>query len=175
MKSIRTLIALIIVPLCLFSCSNATKSETSSTPSYQSSDEPPIGGIKPKDEAFKGNGEYDVDLTQLNSSMVYAQVSDMMNYPDNYKGKSVKANGTFAYFKDDNTGNEYFSVVIKDATACCAQGLEFVLDGDYTYPKDYPAQDANITVTGNFDYYTEGDYRYARLTNAKMDVGQLSW
>ena len=169
-----TLIALMALPLCFYSCGGTTAS--SSEPSYQSSGDTPVGGIKPKDEAFNSSsGEYDIDLTQLSSSMVYAQVNDMFVNPEQYVGKTVKANGTFDYFKDDKTGNEYFSVVIKDATACCAQGLEFVLDGDYTYPKDYPAQNAEITVTGKFNYYNEGENRYAQLTNAKMDVGQLSW
>ena len=172
MKSIKTLIALLTIPLCFYSCASSTAS--SSEPSYQSAEDPPVGGIKPKDEAFTSSGEYDVDLTQLSSSMVYAQVNDMFVNPDQYVGKSVRANGTFDYFKDDKTGNEYFSVVIKDATACCAQGIEFVLDGDYTYPKDYPAQNAEITVTGNFNYYNEGENRYAQLTDAKMEVGTLS-
>ena len=46
----------------------------------------------------------------------------------------------------------------RDATACCAQGIEFVLTEDYVYPDDYPEVDEEICVVGVFDTYQEGDY-----------------
>ena len=55
--------------------------------------------------------------------------------------------------------------MIADATACCSQGIEFVPDGDYTYPE----LNSSITVSGIFaTYYEEGVYRYCRLIYAKM-------
>jgi uncharacterized membrane protein YcgQ (UPF0703/DUF1980 family) len=94
----------------------------------------------------------------------------MMTNPDSYKGKSVRAKGTFSYFKDDATGKEYFAVLVQDATACCAQGIEFVLKGDYKYPQDYPEQDTEITVSGRFDCYSEGEYSYIQLLDADMKL-----
>lgn len=47
--------------------------------------------------------------------------------------------------------------VVTDATACCAQGLEFVCRDDKTYPDDYPARGADITVTGEFESYQDAD------------------
>ena len=32
----------------------------------------------------------------------------------------------------------YHACVIPDATACCAQGIEFTLAGDHRWPDDYP-------------------------------------
>jgi hypothetical protein len=118
---------------------------------------------------------YDVDLTQLNSSMVYAQVYDMVANPDNYMGQRVRAKGPFSYFKDEQTGNEYFAVLISDATACCSQGIEFVLDGDHKYPEDYPALETEITVSGEFNYYKEGVNTYCQLINAQIEDNKLSW
>ena len=49
--------------------------------------------------------------------MVYAQVYDMVANPDDYMGKSIRVKGPFSYFKDSQTGNEYFAVLVSDATA----------------------------------------------------------
>ena len=122
----------------------------------------------------KDAGDYDVDLTSLSSTMVYSEVYDMMTSPDDYIGKKVKMEGQFAIYRaTDEEGNViddsmYFACVIADATACCSQGLEFVLDGDYSFPEDYPEVGEDITVAGTFDTYTEGDYLYCHLVDAVM-------
>ena len=48
--------------------------------------------------------------------------------------------------------------VVTDATACCAQGLEFVCRDDKTYPDDYPELNAEITVTGAFEIYEKNGH-----------------
>lgn len=113
--------------------------------------------------------DVDVDLTVLSATMVYSEVYNMMKNPDEYIGKSVRMRGEFAYFKDESTGKEYFACIIKDATACCAQGIEFELAGDYKYPEDYPELGSEVTVKGVFDTYKEGDNQYATLRNAQRE------
>lgn len=66
--------------------------------------------------------------------MVYSEVYNMVTTPQNYIGKKVKMKGKFATYYDQTTGNNYFGCIISDATACCSQGIEFVLTDDYTYP-----------------------------------------
>lgn len=110
----------------------------------------------------------DVDLTALSSTMVYSEVYNMMVYPDEYIGKSVKIKGLFASCYDEADDNYYFACIIQDATACCAQGIEFVLTDDYSYPNDYPQEDAEICVVGVFDTYQDGDYIYCTLRNARL-------
>ena len=123
------------------------------------------------DSVDKSNGDIDVDLTILDSNIVYAQVFDMLNNPDNYMGQKVKAKGTFAYTTDPSTDGEYFAVFIADASACCQQGLEFEWEGDHTYPDDYPQIGQDITVVGTFNTYTEGSYMYCQLKDAELQVG----
>ena len=118
----------------------------------------------------KSNGDIDVDLTILDSNIVYAQVFDMLNNPDNYLGQTVKAHGTFAYTTDPATGGEYYAVFIADASACCQQGLEFVWEGDHTYPDDYPEIGQEITVIGKFNTYKEGSYEYCQLKDAELQI-----
>lgn len=90
----------------------------------------------------------------------------MVYTPEDYMGKTVKMNGTFSIYESDD--RNYYTRLISDATACCSQGIEFVLDEDYTYPDDYPELGSEITVTGTFDTYTEGELTYCQLVDAVM-------
>ncbi|MBR6271264.1 MAG: hypothetical protein IKR26_03840 [Lachnospiraceae bacterium] len=110
----------------------------------------------------------DVDLTALSGTMVYSEVYNMLVSPENYIGKTVKMDGSFAIFHDDVSDKYYFACIIADATACCSQGIEFVLTEDYSYPDDYPNQGEDICVIGVFDTYKEGDYTYCTLRNARI-------
>ncbi|MBE5830592.1 MAG: hypothetical protein E7306_02495 [Butyrivibrio sp.] len=110
----------------------------------------------------------DVDLTVLSSTMVYSEVYNMMVSPDNYKGKTVKMKGQFVPYYDEATGKYYFACFISDATACCSQGIEFILSDDYTYPADYPQEGDTICVIGTFDTYMEGESMYCTLRNAVL-------
>ena len=109
----------------------------------------------------------DVDLTKLGSTMVYSEVYNMMNTPENYMGKRVRMKGAFAVAQGDD--KYYYACLISDATACCAQGIEFVLREERAYPDDYPQEGTEITVTGVFDTYNEGERQYCQLVDATME------
>ena len=113
------------------------------------------------------NGDIDVDLTLLNASMAYAQVNDMLMYPDRYTGKKVRMRGTFYVFPGDE--RNYFCVVITDATACCSQGIEFILAEERKYPSEYPSEGDEITVTGFYHTYPEGQIMYPELYDAVIE------
>lgn len=110
----------------------------------------------------------DVDLTVLTPGMVYAEVYNIVTEPGSYIGKTMKMKGTFGVYYDEATGQYYFACLIQDATACCQNGIEFVLDGEHVYPDDYPELGSVITVTGVFDTYEDGGYTYCTLRTAKL-------
>ncbi|MCR4850401.1 MAG: hypothetical protein K5870_03995 [Lachnospiraceae bacterium] len=110
----------------------------------------------------------DVDLTTLSSTMVYSEVYNMMALPEEYIGKTIKMDGIFSSFYDEATGKYYFACIIMDATACCSQGIEFELEGEHTYPDDYPTEGDKVCVIGTFDTYQEGEYTYCTLRNARI-------
>ena len=116
----------------------------------------------------KAERPVDLDLSALSGTVVYSQVYDMMTEPENYLGQRVKVKGNFSYFQDSGTLNEYFAVVIADATACCAQGMEFVWAGEHSYPRDYPPEDSEITVVGTFSTYDEDGYTYIQLADSDV-------
>lgn len=117
----------------------------------------------------------DVDLTVLSSTMVYSEVYNMLYfYPEDYYGKNVKMTGQFNVYQwVDESGivadmPVAYACIISDATACCAEGVEFVLEGDYTYPDDYPELGTEITVIGEFQSYEENGMTWYHLVNARL-------
>lgn len=120
-------------------------------------------GIKTKTNQTAAEG-VDVDLTVMSSTMIYSEVLNMMTNPDDYVGKVIKMEGIYSTFHDDITGNDYYACIIQDATACCAQGIEFVLS-DKNYPED---KGQILSVVGTFDTYDEDGVKYCTLRNAEL-------
>ena len=110
--------------------------------------------------------DIDIDLTRLSSTMIYSEVSNMMTSPEDYVGKMVRMNGKLAVYKYPE--KNYYTCIIKDATACCQQGVEFLWAGNHKYPDDYPNEGDGIIVTGVFDIYYEGENKYIQLKDASL-------
>lgn len=106
----------------------------------------------------------DVDLTALSSTMVYSEVYNMLTEPERYEGKTVRMAGGYSAFLDESTGILYRVCMIADATACCAQGMEFILTDD-----NYPEMESDITVVGTFQTYTENGTQYCHLVDAVLE------
>lgn len=142
-----------------------------SLPAYTSQSVPPTEQPVP---SFTKNEEgVEVDLTELSSGAIYSVVYDMMIEPENYVGKVVKMKGLFDTFFDETTGIRYYACVIKDATQCCAQGIEFDPVQPGTFPDDYPELGQECTVVGTFDVYKEGEQRYVTLRKANMTFSKV--
>jgi hypothetical protein len=109
-----------------------------------------------------------IDLTEMSSTMVYSQVYNMVFYPERFTGTKVRMEGVYSDYFDMATGKHYFGCLIMDATACCAQGIEFQPTEAFSYPEDYPQDGDMVTVEGEFDIYTEDGTQYCTLTNAEI-------
>ncbi|MDO5564755.1 MAG: hypothetical protein Q4F88_05975 [Eubacteriales bacterium] len=122
----------------------------------------------------KDTKNIDLDLTSLSATFVYSEVYNMMNTPDAYIGKKIKMNGQFALYQQNINGQVinpeiiYYACIIKDATACCSQGIEFILKGNKKYPQDYPQIGTEITIVGNFQTYEENGTMYCHLVDAEI-------
>ena len=109
-------------------------------------------------------GKIDVDLTKLSSTMVYSEVYNMLTAPESYVGKTVKMTGGYSAFMNEDTGAVYRVCMIADASACCAQGMEFVLKDGMAYPE----MESDITVVGTFQVYDENGATFCHLVNAEL-------
>lgn len=156
MKKIIAIILALVLTLSFAACSkNSDKNENSNSKATTKITESTTAEAK----------SVDLDLTQLSSTVVYSEVYNMLITPDDYKGKIIKMKGQFNQYTDEETGKIYNAVIIPDATACCQQGLEFELS-DKTNPNF--EQNTEITVVGTFDTYSDGEFFYCHLKNAKI-------
>ena len=112
----------------------------------------------------------DIDLTTMNATMVYSQVSDMLSRPSTYLHKIVKVKGPFKPYESTNPDYCYPAIIVQDATACCGNGLEFLL---YGVPRcsmeggnGYPILNEEATVIGRFETYLEGTSLFVHLVDA---------
>lgn len=152
---------------------SSASAESIPTPKEQETPDEQQTPEEPEQTQTSADG-VDVDLTVLSSTMVYSEVYNMLyNDPAHYFGKTVKAKGTFSLYQLVTDGvlqpdPVAYACIIADATACCAEGMEFVLEGDYTYPDDYPELGAEITVIGEFQSYEENGMTWYHLVNARL-------
>lgn len=116
-----------------------------------------------------GFQKVDVDLSRLSGIMVYSEVYNMMFEPEKYAGKTVRMKGMF-YAVTEDRPRPVFACIVQDATACCMQGLEFRLKGNYKYPKDYPPIFSEITVVGTFFYENDGWFVNIGLKDAVLEA-----
>ncbi len=167
-KVLLVFYALLLFPVltsCVRSDSPAQSISVTESPSQTSED---AGLIEAASDS--GYECVDLDLSVMSGVVVYAQVYNMLDRPSSYLDKVIRVRGTLNYFRDEKSGNEYFAVLISDATACCAQGIEFVWAGEHSYPQDYPPLGTELTVTGRFELYEDDAFTYVHLADA-----QVSW
>ena len=102
----------------------------------------------------------DYDLTNMSSTMIYAEVFNMLIEPEKYENKRVKMKGFFTIY-NEGSNDEVYSVIVPDATACCQQGIEFF----YDFKDNKPVANSEITVTGIFNVHMLSDgisYNYIK-------------
>ena len=120
-------------------------------------------------ESVKKDGEVDYDLTVMGADMVYATVYQMMIDPKSYIGKSFKIRGNYYSYYSNDKDVYYHFCMIKDAAACCAQGLELLwADEKMNRHENCPEEDTLVTVEGVFETYEEGPNTYGRIKDAKI-------
>ena len=185
MKQLFCLLLATCMTVSLCACGKGIEKDAGNdTPSSDREVSAPTESIPtPKEQETPGEskpsqpyaGKVDVDLTVLSSTMVYSEVYNMLYfYPEDYYGKTVKMTGQFNVYQwVDESGivadmPVAYACIISDATACCAEGVEFVLEGDYTYPDDYPELGTEITVIGEFQPYEENGMTWYHLVNARL-------
>ena len=170
MKRIFCLLLAVCMTLSLCACGKGAERDTERGAS--ASEPQPSPAITEPPQASADGA--DVDLTVLSSTMVYSEVYNMLyNDPAHYLGKTVKARGTFSIYQLVTDGvlqpdPVSYACIISDAAACCAEGMEFVLEGDLTYPDDYPELGTEITVIGEFQSYEENGMTWYHLANARL-------
>jgi hypothetical protein len=122
-----------------------------------------------EEEMVVADSSVDIDLTALSSTMVYSEVFNMMMEPVAYEGQTVKMDGNCAIYTDEETGKTYYACVVQDATQCCSQGLEFLLDESQYTEEDYPKEGDPLVIKGTFTTYEEDGGTYIAIKDSVME------
>jgi len=135
-----------------------TPQDTGDSNVVQAADEIPNTDENPA-EASK----VDLDLTSMSKTMIFAEVYKMTNSPDEFLGKTIKVNGRYNTSHSDESGRDYHFILVSDVAGCCQQGIEFIINDDYSNTDDYPDDNNKIEVTGVFKSYKVFEYTHYYL------------
>ena len=182
MKKINVLILSTLLAVSLIACGNSSEktSEKKDKPANTyavadiSDDLTAVDDIQLQEDESEesqpvaGDPNVDVDLTVLSSTLIYSEVFNMVTTPTDYEGKTVKMEGVCNMYQDPDTGKKYYACIVQDATQCCSQGLEFVLDENTYTEDDYPKVGDDITIQGTFTTYEENGNTYLTMLDSTL-------
>ena len=158
----KTLSLLFTLCVCLLLCvSCAGKSTAPANPDQNpgvSTGTDLSAGLKP-----------DLDLSKMSSTVVYAEINNILEDPGKYLGKVIRLRGLYSYYREPSTSVSYYACVVPDATACCMQGMEFVPAAEPQDPDHFLEDSADITVTGRLEIYQEENISYLHLVEAEVE------
>lgn len=111
----------------------------------------------------------DIDVSVMNSDMVYATIYQLISEPNEYIGKLIKIKGEPYSSYYEPTDMTYHYVLIQDAAACCAQGMEFVMANGLAYPDEAEENEEEVTIIGTFTTYEEEGNLYCTLMDSIVE------
>lgn len=166
------LIMLCVVALILAGCGQKNTTDTianevaTATPTQ--TENPTAAPIfsEATDASVSESSAMEIDLTNMSSTMVYSYVFNMISTPDDFIGQRFRIRGIYDEQYWDQTKLTYHYIVIADATACCAQGLEFVL----TDPNAaYPQVGEEFEISGIFGTYEDEGNLYIQIAADSLE------
>ncbi|MGL5259866.1 MAG: hypothetical protein ACRC7V_07130 [Lachnospiraceae bacterium] len=155
-KMMQILAIIVIIGLYTVGCANNVSAANETTTSELEKIESDVQ----TENKTNIKSDIDVDLTTMSSTLVYAEVYNMMQNPTDYIGKTVKLNGIYYKATSEDTTKFYNYAIISDAASCCAQGIEFIWSGQKEYEDGYLVDDMGIELVGVFGSYEEDGYTY---------------
>ena len=118
-------------------------------------------------EEERASSKVDIDLTKLSSTVLSAELMNIIVNSEDYLGKTIRVSGTYYNLFFEQTGSYYHYVITKAGDECCQEGIEFRLSGDPVFPDDFPRMRTIIEVEGVFSTYEElgREYYYLAVDN----------
>ena len=95
----------------------------------------------------------DVDLTGLSTTVLSAEMMNIIVNSQDYLGQTIRVSGTYDFIIHEPTGEYYHYIITVLGDECCREGFEIVLNGDSIGRDNYPAVGAQIQVDGVFSRY----------------------
>jgi len=109
--------------------------------------------------------DIDVDITE---KMYVTYINEIYVNTEDYIGETIRIQGMFQAYKDDNTGQTYY-YVYRTGPGCC--GNDGSMCGfEFTWGEDMPEEDDWIEVVGSLRTYEEDGWSYLTLDAKSVTV-----
>ena len=105
------------------------------------------------------NGDnIDVNLSALGSTMLFAEIINIWNNPEDYMGQVIKIHGGYFNFFHEESGQYIHFVMVLDEGGCCEQGFPFRVSEDFDSPEELFEFEEEIEVIGVFSRSGEDEW-----------------
>jgi uncharacterized membrane protein YcgQ (UPF0703/DUF1980 family) len=94
-------------------------------------------------------------------------MNDIYLNPNDYIGRTIRYEGFFTYFDNEETGQRYNSVV-RNGPGCC--GYDALVGFEVEWKGDMPKVDDWCAVEGTIDTYVEDGLDYIVVRADSLDV-----
>ncbi len=110
----------------------------------------------------------DMELSDLNRGMTYAQMIQVCHAPEDYEGQTFRVRGQFNYSETQ----EVAWIIFVDNTGCCELAMKFSLASPLLYPDDYPPLYSEIVITAQLVIDPENPDIPCRFADALIEWEQ---
>ena len=112
-----------------------------------------ISGCGNSNEGDSSGNDIDVNLSTLSATMLFAEIINIMNRPEDYLGQVIKIHGEyFNYYHEENNQYIHF-VLVFDEMDCCEQRFQFRVNEDFGSPEELFEIGEGIEIIGVFQSY----------------------
>jgi hypothetical protein len=112
-------------------------------------------------------------VVEIKEKMFIAQTNDVYLNPEDYLGRTIKLEGLFKAYSEEDYGASY-CFVIRYGPGCCGNdgsaGFEVAWDEGFTLEPLYPEEDAWVEAVGTLKSYEEDGFPYLYLSLSSLDV-----
>lgn len=114
----------------------------------------------------KGDTTGNESIVEIKEKMFIAQTNDIYLNPEEYLGRTIKYEGIFDFYEDEETGPIYY--VFRYGPGCC--GYDANAGFEVTWSGDYPNRNDWVEVIGLLEEYEEDGSKYLRLSLSSLTV-----
>jgi hypothetical protein len=109
----------------------------------------------------------DEELLVVGDKMFVGQMNDIYLNPDSYMGRTIKYEGFFTWFDNEETGQRY-NCVVRNGPGCC--GYDSLVGFEVDWNGEMPKMDDWCSVQGTIDTYLEDGLDYVVIRADALEV-----
>jgi predicted small secreted protein len=121
----------------------------------------------PVSHSFEAASADPDDLLVVGDKMFVGQMNDIYLNPDDYLGRTIRYEGFFTWFDNEETGQRYYCLV-RNGPGCC--GYDSLVGFEVDWSGEQPENDDWCEVEGAIDTYQEDGLDYIVIRAASLEV-----